>query len=191
MDRELVIKAQKGDRAAFAQLAVAVGDRLHAVAHRMLRDPALAEDASQQTLLKAWQELPRLRDPERFEGWCYRLLVNICHAEWRKRKRALGDLTTPLPLNEPSVPDSTTIVEDRDVLEHGFARLSMDHRVVVVLRYYFDMPVPQIARALGIRQGTAKSRLYHAMRDLRAALEADERAVRHHDSAEPHSREVA
>ena len=177
MDRELVVRAQEGDRRAFAELAVAVGDRLHAVAHRMLRDASLAEDASQQTLLTAWQQLPRLRDPDAFEGWCYRLLVNACHTEWRRRKRAIGDLTTPMPAVEPHAPDELSPVVDRDVLERAFARLSMDHRIVVVLRYYQDLAVPEIARLLGIREGTAKSRLYHAMRGLRAALEADARAA--------------
>ena len=189
MDRELVIRAQGGERAAFAELAVAVGDRLHAVAYRMLRDPSLAEDASQQTLLKAWQELPKLRDPERFEAWCYRLLVNVCHAEWTKRKRSLGDLRAPLPAQEPRAPDEFGSVLDRDVLERGFAQLSMDQRIVVVLRYYRDMSVPQIARTLDIREGTAKSRLYHAMRSLRASLEAGERQT-HPNADDANARKV-
>lgn len=177
MDRQLVIRAQEGDQAAFAELAAAMGDRLHAVAYRMLRDAGLAEDATQQALLQAWSQLPRLRDPGRFEAWCYRMLVNVCHAEWRKRKRALGDLTTPLPTVEPRAPDEIAPVADRDLLERGFARLSMDHRIVVVLRYYGDLSLPDIARMLGIREGTAKSRLYHALRGLRAAIEADARTV--------------
>lgn len=176
MDLELVNKAQGGDRAAFAQLALAVGDRLHAVAYRMLRDVGLAEDASQQTLITAWQQLPKLRDPSAFEGWCYRLLVNACHREWRDRKRVLGDMSTPMPGVEPRAADELAPVHDRDLLERGFARLSMDHRIVVVLRYYQDMSISQIARSLGIREGTAKSRLYHAMRGLRAGLEADARS---------------
>jgi RNA polymerase sigma-70 factor (ECF subfamily) len=177
MDTELVIRAQQGDRAAFAELAVLVGDRLHAVAHRMLRDAGLAEDASQQTLLKAWQELPRLREPERFEAWTYRLLVNVCHAEWRRRKRSLVALPDLVSVPEPISPDEMAIVIDRDQLERGYSRLSMDHRAVVVLHYYLDMPVAQIAETLGVGEGTVKSRLYHAMRGLRAALDADTRDV--------------
>jgi RNA polymerase sigma-70 factor (ECF subfamily) len=177
MDRQLVIRAQEGDRAAYAELAAGMGDRLQAVACRMLRDASLAEDATQQALLQAWTQLPKLRDPDRFEAWCYRLLVNACHAEWRKRKRTLGDLTTPLPTVEPRAADEFAPVADRDMLERGFARLSMDHRIVVVLRYYADLSLPEIARTLGIREGTAKSRLYHALRGMRAAIEADARAV--------------
>lgn len=184
MDRQLVTRAQTGDRAAFAELAVALGDRLHAVAYRMLRDAGLAEDATQQALLQAWTQLPKLRDPERFEAWCYRMLVNVCHAEWRKRKRALGDLTTPLPSVEPRAPDDIAPVADRDLLERGFARLPMNHRIVVVLRYYADLSVPEIARTLGLREGTVKSRLYHALRGLRAAVEADARVVPHDGTEE-------
>jgi RNA polymerase sigma-70 factor (ECF subfamily) len=177
MDTELVIRAQQGDCEAFAELAVAVGDRLHAVAHRMLRDAGLAEDASQQTLLKAWQELPRLREPERFEAWTYRLLVNVCHAEWRRRKRSLAALPDLDSVREPISPDDMAIVIERDQLERGYSRLSMDHRAVVVLHYYLDMPVAEIAETLGVGEGTVKSRLYHAMRGLRAALDADTRDV--------------
>jgi RNA polymerase sigma-70 factor (ECF subfamily) len=75
MDTKLVLEAQRGDEEAFASLAVAVGDRLHAVAHRILRDTDLAEDATQQALLSIWRDLPQLRDPARFDAWSYRLLV--------------------------------------------------------------------------------------------------------------------
>ena len=84
MDTDLVTRAQHGDEEAFASLAVAVGDRLHAVAHRILRDIELAEDATQQALLAIWRDLPQLRDPARFDAWSYRLLVRACYAEGRR-----------------------------------------------------------------------------------------------------------
>ena len=86
MDSDLVIRAQHGDEEAFASLAVACGDRLHAIAHRILRDVDLAEDATQQTLLAIWRNLPKLRDPARFEAWSYRLLVNACYDEGRRSR---------------------------------------------------------------------------------------------------------
>ena len=76
MDRELVELARQGDRVAFGELAVTLGDRLHSVAHRILRDRELAGDVTQQALVKIWQELPRLRDADLFAGWSYRILVN-------------------------------------------------------------------------------------------------------------------
>ena len=92
MDTELVLRAQDGDEEAFASLAVAVGDRLHAVAHRILRDIELAEDATQRALLSIWQDLPQLRDPANFDAWSYRLLVRACYAEGRSH--AAGDRTS-------------------------------------------------------------------------------------------------
>src|SRR5215207_9269513 len=87
VDRDLIEQAQRGDREAFAALARTRGDRLFGIARRILRDVGLAEDAVQQALVIAWRELPRLRDPERFDAWLQRTLVHACYAEAR-RKRA-------------------------------------------------------------------------------------------------------
>ncbi|HET7471599.1 MAG TPA: sigma-70 family RNA polymerase sigma factor [Candidatus Limnocylindrales bacterium] len=177
MDTDLVIRAQRGDEQAFASLAVAVGDRLHALSHRILRDVDLAEDATQQALLAIWRDLPQLRDPARFDAWSYRLLVRACYAEGRKTRQWAPNLRL-LPVDEPAGPDATSSVVDRDQLERGFRRLSIDHRVVVVLHHYLDLPLEEIAETLGIPLGTVRSRLLHAMRGLRAALDADARPAR-------------
>ena len=181
MDTDLVIRAQRGDEEAFASLAVVAGDRLHAVAHRILRDIELAEDATQQALLAIWRDLPQLRDPARFDAWSYRLLVRACYAEGRRSRQWTPTLRL-LPADEPMQADGSSAVVDRDQLERGFRRLSIDHRAVVVLHHYLDMPLDRVADVLGIPAGTARSRLHHAMRGLRAALDAD---------ARPAAREVA
>jgi RNA polymerase sigma-70 factor (ECF subfamily) len=177
MDTDLVIRAQRGDEQAFASLAVAVGDRLHALSHRILRDIDLAEDATQQALLAIWRDLPQLRDPARFDAWSYRLLVRACYAESRKTRKWAPNLRV-LPVDEPAGPDAMSWVVDRDQLERGFRRLSIDHRVVVVLHHYLDLPLEEVADTLGIPLGTVRSRLLHAMRGLRAALDADARPPR-------------
>jgi RNA polymerase sigma-70 factor (ECF subfamily) len=174
MDTDLVVQAQRGDEGAFASLAVAVGDRLHAVAHRILRDISLAEDATQQALLNVWRDLPQLRDPARFEAWSYRLLVRACYAEARRTRRWTPNLRL-LPADEPAVADGTSLVNDRDQLERGFRRLSIDHRAVVVLHHYLGLSLEEVAESLGVPIGTVRSRLHHAMRGLRAALDADAR----------------
>jgi RNA polymerase sigma-70 factor (ECF subfamily) len=174
MDTDLVTRAQGGDEGAFMSLAVAAGDRLHAVAHRILRDTDLAEDATQQALLAIWRDLPQLRDPARFEAWSYRLLVRACYAEGRKA-RAWSPNLRLLPADEPMATDATHTVLDRDQLERGFRRLSIDHRAVVVLHHYQDLPLSEVAEALGVPEGTVRSRLHYAMRGLRAALDADAR----------------
>ena len=177
MDTDLVIRAQHGDEQAFASLAVAAGDRLHAVAHRILRDIELAEDATQQALLTMWRDLPQLRDPARFDAWSYRVLVRACYAEVRRTRQWAPNLRL-LPADEPRSADGLSSVVDRDQLERGFRRLSIDHRAVVVLHHYLDMPLESVAETLGIPLGTVRSRLLHAMRGLRAALDADARPAR-------------
>jgi RNA polymerase sigma-70 factor, ECF subfamily len=174
VDADLIGRAQRGDEEAFASLAVAAGDRLHAVAFRILRDTDLAEDASQQALLTIWRDLPQLRDPARFDAWSYRLLVRACYAEGRRTRRWAPNVRL-LPVDEPEVSEGLSSVVDRDQLERGFRRLSIDHRAVVVLHHYLDMPLDEVADVLGVPAGTVRSRLHHAMRGMRAALEADAR----------------
>jgi RNA polymerase sigma-70 factor (ECF subfamily) len=181
MDTDLVTRAQGGDEGAFVSLAVAVGDRLHAVAHRILRDTALAEDATQQALLAIWRDLPQLRDPARFEAWSYRLLVRACYAEGRRSRQWAPNLRL-LPAHEPMGTDALHTILDRDQLERAFRQLSVDHRAVVVLHHYLDLPLNEVSESLGIPEGTVRSRLHYAMRGLRAALDAD---------ARPAAREVA
>ena len=181
MDADLVVRAQRGDKGAYALLAAEIADRFLAVARRILRDMDLAEDATQQALLAIWQDLPQLRDPARFEAWSYRLLVRACYAEGRKQRRWAPNLRL-LPRGRAAADDDLSSVVDRDQLERGFRRLSLDHRAVVVLHHYLDLPLDRVAEILGIPAGTAHSRLHHAMRALRAALDAD---------ARPTTREVA
>jgi RNA polymerase sigma-70 factor (ECF subfamily) len=174
MDTDLVVRAQRGDKEAYALLATEIADRLLAVARRILRDIDLAEDATQQALLSIWQDLPQLRDTARFDAWSYRLLLRACYAEGRKQRRWAPNLHL-LPADEPRAADSFSAVADRDQLESGFRRLSIDHRTVVVLHHYLDMPLDRVADLLGIPVGTAYSRLHYAMRGLRAALDAEAR----------------
>jgi RNA polymerase sigma-70 factor (ECF subfamily) len=181
MDIELVERAQRGDKVAFADLAAAIADRFLAVARRVLRDIDLAEDATQQALLSIWQDLPQLRDPARFDAWSHRLLVRACYAESRRRRRWAPNLRL-LTADEPTTADLYSHVADRDQLEAGFRHLSIDHRMVVVLHHFLDLPLERIAEILEVPIGTVYSRLHYAMRELRAALDAD---------ARPATREVA
>jgi RNA polymerase sigma-70 factor (ECF subfamily) len=176
MDTDLVVRAQRGDKEAYAVLASGIADRFLAVARRILRDIDLAEDATQQALLSIWQDLPELRDPARFDAWSYRLLVRACYAEGRSQRRWAPNLRL-LSADEPMTAGGFNGVIDRDQLESGFRRLSLEHRAVVVLHHYLDLPLDRVAEALGIPVGTAYSRLHYAMRGLRAALDADARPI--------------
>lgn len=176
MDNDLIERAQRGDRDAFAILARTHGDRLMAIAHRILRDFGRAEDAVQQTLVIAWRELPGLRDPDRFDAWLQRLLVNACYAEAR-RWRTWSANVRLLAIDGPAGPDEALEVDDRDRIERGFRRLPPDQRAILVFTHYLGLAPAEIAERLGIPVGTARSRLHYAHRAMRAAIEADERPV--------------
>ena len=177
MERRLVERAMRGDEDAFDVLVGRLGDGLYSVARRILRDTTLAEDATQQALLAAWRNLPRLRDPDRFEAWTYRLLVNACHAEARREGRQRGNLRL-LPHDEPSVSDPASSIATNDQLDRAFRGLSVEHRTVVVLVHYLGLSPTEAAEAMGTPAGTARSRLHYALQLLRASIESDARLPR-------------
>lgn len=181
MDRELVERAQQGDEAAYAALAVRIGDRMYAAAHHILRDTGRAEDAAQQAMIDIWRRLPQLRDPDRFHSWAYRIVVRAAYAE-AGRQRLWGLRAAPAILDRTFAPDHATHVADRDEIERGFERLPIDHRAVVVLKHFAGFSNEEIAEALEIPEGTVRSRLHYALRTLRAALEADARSASERDS---------
>ena len=175
MHQALVDQAKRGDREAFDALARLVGDRCMAIAYRILRDVDLADDAVQVALITAWRELRSLRDPDRFEPWLHRILTRACYAEARRRRQMSGQVTL-LQAADTVGRDDVHTVHDRDRLARAFRRLTLEQRAVLVFRHYLGLPVPEVADRLGIPVGTAKSRLHHATRALRASLEADDRA---------------
>ena len=175
MDRDLVERAQRGDREAYAQLARQCSDRLYGLARRTLRDADAASDALQATLIQIWRDLPNLRDPDRFDAWSYRILLRSCQSDRRRAKRSvvsLGAVTI-----EPPVADSQLSIAMRDELDRAFRTLTDDQRSVLVLAYYRDLPVDEIADTLGISTGTVKSRLHYARLAMRAALDAGARSI--------------
>ena len=171
---DLVAAAQKGDAEAFAALARLSADRLYAVAVRVTRDRHRAEDALQQALIAAWKELPRLRDPERFEAWTYRLVVRFAVQEARGGRQPSREIFA-LPEQEPSRDDASADVATRDQLERGFRRLTPEQRAIIVLHFYAGLSLAEVADVIGVPLGTVGSRLHYAKRALRAALEADDR----------------
>jgi RNA polymerase sigma-70 factor, ECF subfamily len=171
----LVEQARAGDEEAFASLARGAGDRLLAIAYRILRDLGLAEDVVQQTLVLAWRELPSLRDVDRFDAWLHRLLVHACYRELR-RGRPWAAIVRVLPLEGPAAPDDLVSVVDRDQLDRGFRRLPPEQRAIFVFHHYLGLTLGEVAEQLGVPLGTVKSRLHYATNTLRAALEADLRS---------------
>ena len=172
----LVERAARGDQEAFGALAASHLDRCYALAYRILRDPHRAQDATQQALLGAWRDLPNLSDPERFDAWLRRLVVNACYVESRGQRRFIARMRV-LTLDPPIAPDVARSVAARDELEHAFRSLSPEQRAIVVLHHHLGYPLTEIADTLGIPVGTARSRLHYAVRQLRTVLDADAGSV--------------
>jgi RNA polymerase sigma-70 factor (ECF subfamily) len=176
VERDLLAAAQRGDEAAFVDLVRVRSNRLFATAQRILRDIDRAEDALQDALVIAWRDLRALRDPDRLDAWLMRLLVNVCIAHATRERRRTANLRV-LPVDGPTAPDQLLTIADRDLLERGFRRLPPEQRALLVLHHYLGYAPSEIAETLGIPAGTARSRLFHAHRAMRAALDADARAV--------------
>jgi RNA polymerase sigma-70 factor (ECF subfamily) len=172
---ELVDRARRGDREAFGVLAAGAVDRLYGIARLVLRDTELAEDATQEALVRAWRDLPTLRDVERFDAWLYRLIVRSCADIGRHRRRWRAEVAL-LP-TEPAEADGVAALADRDLIERGLRRLTVPQQTILVLTYYVGMTPSEAADALQIPVGTAKSRLHYAIEALRVAIAADERTA--------------
>ena len=172
VDRALVERARGGDREAYERLARAVGPALLQVAYRILRDLDSAEDAMQRALVAIWHDLPKLREPDRFEAWAYRVVTRTSLDEARQRRR--HGLVRETAAVEPSEPDASGSVVMRDELGRAFDDLRPEHRAVVVLHYYVGLPLAEIAEILGIPYGTVGSRLHYALQRMRTTLGYDE-----------------
>lgn len=172
--RELVQQAQRGDHDAFAVLARGLIAQLGRAARLILRDPELARDAVQESLIRAWRDLPGLRDPDRFDAWVHRLNVRACiRLASRERRRAVEVELPVTDLGQPG--DLEHLVATRDSLDRALRRLDPERRALVVLHSYVGMALPEVAAALGMPLGTAKSRLHRSLRDMRLTLESSPR----------------
>ena len=172
---ELVERAQRGDHEAFDALASAAYHRLYAIARRILRDGYAAEDAVQDTLVRAWRDIRGLRDPEAFDAWLHRLLVNACNDQVRRNRRRPVELPG-LTIDRPAPDDDLARLADRDELERAFLDLSVEHRAVLVLTHYVGLPAADVARILHVPPGTVASRLHYGARAMRAAIGRDARS---------------
>ena len=169
----VVADAEAARAAAFERLVEDRLDATYRLARLILRDVQEAEDATHDAFARAWRDHSRLRDPDRFDAWFNRIVVNTCRDRLRRQSHRRHD-----PLDraaEPAAPhDADSALSNRDALERAFAGLNADQRIAVVLRYYRDLPVEQIARTVGSPVGTVRSRLHYALGHLRSALDAAE-----------------
>jgi RNA polymerase sigma-70 factor, ECF subfamily len=159
--------------AAFTELTDHHLDASYRLAALLLGNIADAEDATHDAAVLAWQRWPSLRDPERFGAWFQRILVNVCRDRMRRHR-----LRRIVPESEDrrSV-DPFEGHAERTALRDSLDRLTPEHRVVVVLRFFADLTIDEIADRTGERSGTVKSRLHYALSELRAAYDAADRST--------------
>jgi len=170
-----VLLAMRGDHDAFAALIGAASNRLYALACLILRDSDRAEDATQEAFVRAWREIPRLRDADRFDAWLRRLVVNACYDEARRvRRRAEVSL---ISVGERATGDTSSATAESDRVERAFRQIPLDQRTVLALQHYLDLSHTEIAETLDLPLGTVKSRLRYGVAAMRAALESDDRAT--------------
>ena len=170
--RGLVERARRGDHDAFAELARVAVVRLDPAARLILRDAELARDAVQDGLIRAWRDLPTLRDPDRFDAWLYRLVVNACLDQARRRRRRVIEVELT-PIHAPSTRDTTDAFADRDQVDQVLRHLDERGRAIIVLHYFVGMPLSDVAATLAIPIGTVKSRLHRALGEMRVAIDAE------------------
>ncbi len=171
--RGLVERARRGDHDAFTELARGAVTRLERAARLILRDPELARDAVQEALIRAWHDLPGLRDPDRFDAWLHRLTVNACLDLARRRRRRVIEVEID-SIDAPTVSDHASALADREIVDAAMRRLDERGRAIVVLHYFLGMPLTDVAAALGIPIGTVKSRLHRALGEMRTSVETVE-----------------
>ena len=182
-DDALVRRARTGDAAAFEVLVDTRIDRCYRLAWSILSNDADAADATQDALVAAWRQLPRLRDPAAFDGWLNRIVANAALMARRHRVRLREVSVAPTdPGDQPPQPEpppdlhartAFDDVVDNDAIGRGFDRLRPQDRMILVLHHVEERPVAEIARSLGIPVGTAKSRLHAARGALEKAMEAE------------------
>ena len=176
MRRDLVERAMAGDQAAFTELGRGQMHRLYAIARLILRDDDRAHDATQEALIGAWRDIKGLRDPDKFEPWIRRTLVNACYREARSAKRRTAAEGQVRAIEaETETADPAHVAADRDELARAFETLAPEARALIVLHYYLGLPMHETALILGLPEGTVKSRLHRTRVQLRATLEADAR----------------
>ena len=169
MSADMIRRAQAGDHEAFGSLVSAAYERLYGIAYRILRNREAAEDATQDAIVRCWRDLRGLRDPERFEAWLHRLLVNACR-DLARRGRRRPQQTIGDPVDMPTTTDDYRQLADHDELERAFAALPADQRIALVLTHYVGYTAPELARILDVPTGTVYSRLHYGTRAMREAL---------------------
>lgn len=178
MDSQWLRQCREGDPLAIERLVNTHQSEVYRLALSILDDPNEAEDAVQEVFVSALRSLDSFRGDSSFKTWLFRVAINVCRSRYRRdqsRGRLRQVLQSLFRSDQPG-PESEAIRHEADsALWQAVRALDEKHRIPIILRYYHDLPVAEIAEMLGIPVGTVHSRLNHARERLRTRLKEDER----------------
>lgn len=179
----LIQRCREGSLEAFEQLIALYENKIYGLCLHLTGNPADAQDLAQEAFIRLYRSLPGFKGRSSFSTWFYRIVVNLWNNELRRRSRRntvsldapvpAGDGTVERPVADRAVPgpeESLEEKEERELVWRAINALSEEHRAVIVLREIYDMSYEEIARALHCSEGTVKSRLNRARKNLSALL---------------------
>ena len=173
---ELIRRSQAGDWDAFELLLERHRTALARTAYLFTRDRDASQDVMQESLLQIWRDLPAYRPIGSFKAWMLKITLNKARKHYRKRRVQTVPLeaVAEVPGNADGLEEKAERGEQTHRIRQALELLTSDHREVLVLRYYNELTVPEIARVLGRREGTVKSRLSRALGRLEQVLSEPE-----------------
>jgi RNA polymerase sigma-70 factor (ECF subfamily) len=177
VEPQLIEAARRGDREAFDAIVRTRLDTVYRTAFTILGHAADAQDATQETFVAAWRNLPGLRDTNRFDAWLGRITINACKMALRRRG-TVREISIDLPdAQQPATGGAGPAAEaaEAEVFDRAFARLSVDDRAILVLHHHQELGIAEIADRLAVPNGTVKSRLHRARHALQRALDRENR----------------
>ncbi len=173
-DQEIVLQCQRGDATSFRQLYRRYQQRVRSTLYQLCGREIL-DDLVQEVFLRVWKALPRLRNPDYFSTWLYRITWNVATDKRRKFAQSPSftddDSTLKMTPSSPSDTPDLMRLHYQDLVQQGLQSLSLEHRVVIVLHDLEDVPQKEVANILKLPLGTVKSRLFYARNQIRKFLQ--------------------
>ena len=171
-EEELIRRSQEGDWDAFELLLERYRAVLVRTAFLVTRDHESVQDVMQETLIQIWRDLPSFRPYGSFKGWTLKILLNKARKHYRRKRveTVALEAAAGVPSNDQAPQEAAEREEEAQAMRMGLERLSANHQEVLILRYYSELTVPEIARTLSLREGTVKSRLSRALGRLEQEL---------------------
>ncbi len=174
IEKEAILRCQQGDQEAFRRVLDFHGDHLYRTALLITRNADTAEEAVQETLIRAWKKIRSFKAGTNLRAWLNRLLINcISNLTSRKSLNRVPEEHAFTVADAGISPEQSALnTETAAMLQSALRTLSVEHRTVLVLRFFNDLSLPEIAESTGWRVGTVKSRLHRATAALRDAVAA-------------------